>query len=94
MATIKALCWPGVTLPSGHVIAFGDPVQTENETLRSGDNARVLPVLIAAGQVAVEYDPDSEPEAARVDPVEPTPAPIETPAEPVEDAPAKTLKGA
>lgn len=92
MASVKALKWPGLTLPSGHRIAQGETLSTDNENLRMIDNARVLPALIAAGEIEVVYDPDPEPVATSSAEPAPEPvaeaAPIETPAEPAE-APAR-----
>lgn len=79
MARITNLTRRQITLPTGHVIPRLGDLPTDNETLALIDIARVLPALIAAGEIAVEYDPD--------------PAATPTPVEPVETAP-KTLKGA
>ena len=89
MATIKALRWPGVILPSGYRLAEGETLTTDNETLRQTDTARVIPALIAAGDIEVAYDPDPEPESAEAPPAPSEPAPTETPVEPVAEAPAR-----
>lgn len=89
MATIKALRWPGVAIPSGHRLAEGETLTTDNETLRQTDNARAIAVLVAAGDIEVVYDPEPEPESAEAPPAPSEPAPTETPAEPVAEAPAR-----
>lgn len=101
MAQLISKTWPGTILPSGLRVPAKETVETTNEALRQTDNARVIPVLIAAGDIEVIYDPDPEPQGVQalvsIEAPAPAAAPAEaaadptpeTPAEPVAEAPAR-----
>lgn len=58
MAIITNKVREAITLPTGHVIKRDGSLETTNTVLRSPDNVRTLNTMVAAGMVAVEYDPD------------------------------------
>lgn len=59
-----------ITLPAGHVIPPRGSLELTNDAIR-GDNWPTLSGLILSGQVAVEFDPDPEPEQTNPEAAEP-----------------------